>query len=187
MRAMRSRIVSRHIASWALKLATSRMVFSLSSSLKRASKRGRSSACSLSSMLRYSKTASMLASTSGGVEFELLLVGDHRLDDPVAQQVELARSASIRVCSQSRVSLLAVFARFDAELMLAERLVAHAIEALEVRRLCGHPRLDQQRLCLRAQGGGIALPLLERERLSRCSASWPSSALSAATTSRSAR
>jgi hypothetical protein len=26
----------------------------------------------------------------GGIELELLLVGDHRLDDPVAQQVELA-------------------------------------------------------------------------------------------------
>jgi hypothetical protein len=61
--------------------------------------------------------------------------------------------------------VFAVLAGLDAELMLAERFVAHAIEAIEVRRLRRHARLKQQRLRLLAQRSGVALPLLDSRAL----------------------
>jgi hypothetical protein len=101
----------------------------------------------------------------GGVELELLLVGDHRLDDPVAQQVELACFGIHPRLQPDAGLLLAVFARFNAELMLAECLAAHRVEALEVRRLRRHLRIKQQRLRLLAQRAGVALPLLDSRAL----------------------
>jgi hypothetical protein len=49
--------------------------------------------------------------------------------------------------------------------MLAERLAAHRVEALEVRCLRRHLRLEQQRLRLLAQRAGVALPLLDARAL----------------------
>src|SRR5438552_16536457 len=112
MRAMRSLIVSRSRASCDWKLATSRIVFSLSSSLKRASKRGRSSAFSRSSIARYSKAASTLASTSCVSQLEGVLVLGHRLDDLFAQPGELLVLGVDAVLQPFAHVLLAVVAGF---------------------------------------------------------------------------
>ncbi|KFB71132.1 MAG: hypothetical protein AW09_003746 [Candidatus Accumulibacter phosphatis] len=79
----------------------------------------------------------------GGVELELLLVGDHSLDDSVAQQIELAGFGLDPPLQPGTRLVFAMLAGLDAERMLAERFVAHAIEAIEVRRLRRHARLKQ--------------------------------------------
>jgi hypothetical protein len=99
-------------------------------------------------------------------------------------RLSLRASASIRVCSQTRVSCFAVFAGLDAELMLAERLAAHRHRGDRSTTLRRHLRLKQQRLRLLAQRAGVALPLLDSRALVALFLELVSSAFSAATTSR---
>jgi hypothetical protein len=85
MKSMRSLIVSRSRASWALKLAISLMVLTFSSSLKRASKRGRSSPFKPASRRSYSRQRRQAHVHLDGLGLELLLEAAHRIDDALGQ------------------------------------------------------------------------------------------------------